>query len=839
MRKRLLIRHLVVASAVAGLPWQAQADMGALDKMFLQLGNPATSRFNPSDYSDIIEQEAKVKASDFQMVLRSRGMNAAFVQNIWDLPASEIVAMNFTTNRQELASDKVVSQFGMASPNKTAHFRQMLQALRGKLAKQGKKFALSDADIEKVAGLLSKGQSVDGQMAIDPALLANVQANADNLEKASSPEEREQVLASFNDSLGVLAGQTSGETAALLGSTHGALTDSFSSGSGGGDVLASNDAGSNSDNALFSLNNGDLFKGLDMNNVQAESRVDEDTLSGTKSNSGKLPSNSWLKPGDVDRLLESQAANSSATSRPVYANIAPQVKISNDSGVGGVGPVASGSSVFDKGSAGSRSGSSNTATGSSHDGGNSEASIKQRLNAITSEVSQGRNEAGVNPSAHEASAASSPADKTLANAPAAESVSPQAKSDAKMKDWLIDNSARLEANNMGLTGDAYNKYVDDYKTKIASRTQSVDLSTKSTADKKLADWLVEDNARLQADSMGLAGPAYQAFTKDYAQGIRYKAGDKSALLTQEQIHSHAEATADGMGLTGVAREHLVKDFETKIKASQETTSCKETRVQAFTIMATDHIQKFDLAGRKIGETDYNANLDRRSIIPLISTVEVSKTAEQRSAAITKFASTMGEALNATMPADWCPEIEENDQGKSRLKDFDKHYADFTAAFSRAALAMYQKQQGPELFRNDSCPRLETTHALETHRLFITKLIAIEVRARNLVPADLKEPEVACSAAPFPQLPEFRNSPIVAALTKCSAYDLTQIADLVAAQGNFPRENCLDNKITLAFLKSLRDNKPSESMQLSRGQFQKEHSQPNHLDQPIKLGLEAQ
>jgi|GEM_PF-5186001 len=357
LRKRLKIRHLVVVCACSAASSQA-ASLGGFDRIM-------TTAYDPGAYEAVIQAMAKTGERDQIEALRIRGLNPSFAQTLWNLPASEILTLNFSTARQPIASDAVARSFGISNQNRAAHFRQMLAALRAQWAKQGKKFTLSDTEIEKLVQLLANGQGV-GDMAIDPKMLAALQTSADKFNQASTNEARQDIIESFTDSLGALASQVGGEAGALLGSAHGAFSDTLASvGSDAMDFGALELGNADTENPFAALDNGNLFADM---NLKDTGFISEDSVG----NSDSLPDNSWLKPGDVDRLLQRQAdAGSSSVSRN-YAAFRPSSAASDSTS---------------KTTVSAENTSPSAATGSAHD---ADTAAKQRLQAITNEVRRGR-----------------------------------------------------------------------------------------------------------------------------------------------------------------------------------------------------------------------------------------------------------------------------------------------------------------------------------------------------------------------------------------------------------------------------------------------------------------
>lgn len=469
LRKRLLFGQLAVLGLFGSMSLDARA-IGALDQAFeaaalSDFNTQTPPAFDPDQYDALFKQQARVAALDFQTVTLSRGLNVAFARRLADLPPSELMALGFVANPDDIASDEVAQAHGIASPGKVQQFRSMLEALQAQWAKQGKSLALSEADMQKLLALLAQGKSIEGQSEIDPALLAAVQTSADNFGKASSDEERQQIVAQFNDSLGAIASHVGGDTGALLGSVHGAVTDSLASGepiAAAGSVASSEDSSQNSDTTRAATE--DVFKGLDLTDAPSfsEQYVNEDKLS---DNGTKMASNGWLKPGDVDRLLSRQADDAGSGTRN-FAGYRPQVKVE--------GAPSSDTTEAPTG------GTTSDAKASAH-----EQNIKSRLDSITADMKQNRPSSSGHSGTTPASSSSGGTD-VASNAPASNpntssnsgntgavsqssssnptptTPKPNATEVAAANSGLA-NLARIEAANLGITDQAkIDQFVSDY-----------------------------------------------------------------------------------------------------------------------------------------------------------------------------------------------------------------------------------------------------------------------------------------------------------------------------------------------------------------------------------------
>ncbi len=465
LRKRLLFGQLAVLGLVGSAGLNARA-AGLLDRAFAaasqgEFSIDAPPAFNPSQFRELFEQQARVSSLDYEKIALSRGMNMSFAQSLRRLPPSQLMSLGFVANPEELASDEVASSFGIASPGKTQQFRTMLGALQAQWAKQGKKLALSEADMQKLLDLLAKGQSLEGQSEIDPKLLAAVQASADNFGKAGSDQERQQIVSQFNDSLGEIASHVGGDAGALLGSVHGAVTDSLASGEpiAAPDMVAASDSQSGDTSRTATE---EVFRGLDLTDAPSfsEQYINEDKLSNTGT---KMASNSWLKPGDVDRLTAPQADDSSSGTRN-FTGYRPQAKVE--------GAAPSDTTQAPTG------GTTTDAKASAH-----EASIKSRLDSLTTEMKQKRpstSPGGTTPSSSSrgtevASNTPTPSPVTPSNSGSTDSVKtpsatqpttptpkPNATEVASAKSGLA-NLARIEAANLGITDKTkIDQFVNDY-----------------------------------------------------------------------------------------------------------------------------------------------------------------------------------------------------------------------------------------------------------------------------------------------------------------------------------------------------------------------------------------
>jgi hypothetical protein len=469
LRKRLLFGQLAVLGLVGSTGFNARA-AGLLDRAFEaasqgEFSVEAPPAFNPSQFRELFEQQARVSSLHYAKIALGRGMNPPFAQRLLSLPPSLLMSMGLVPNPEELASDEVASSFGIASPGKTQQFRAMLGALQAQWAKQGKKLALSEADMQKLLDLLAKGQSLEGQSEIDPKLLAAVQASADNFGKAGSDQERQQIVSQFNDSLGEIASHVGGDTGALLGSVHGAVSDSLASGEpiAAPDMVVASDSQSGDTSRIATE---EVFKGLDLTNAPSfsEQYVNEDKLSGTDTGT-MMASNGWLKPGDVDRLTSRQADDSSSGTRN-FNGYRPQAKVE-------------GASPSDTTQA-PTGGTTTDAKASAH-----EASIKSRLDSLTAEMKQKRpstSHGGTTPAppsssgTRVASNTPAPSPSTPSNtgntSPASEfgppaslaanTPKPNATEVASANSGLA-NLARIEAANLGISDKTkIDQFVNDY-----------------------------------------------------------------------------------------------------------------------------------------------------------------------------------------------------------------------------------------------------------------------------------------------------------------------------------------------------------------------------------------
>lgn len=439
LRKRLLIRQLMMPAAFVAA--SAHAELGMLD----QVMQPS---FNPASYEMIFQQQVKFEAETYQNVMASRGLNKVMASRLWDMSPSDLMSLNFTTVRQDIASPEQMAAFGITSQNsqKAQVFLKILKAIQ----KKNPSF-MSDEKIGELAKLLANGQTPMGDLFIDSQLLAGVHASADSFDKAQSPDAMAKAMADFNQSLGDLKNQTSSEVSSLLASTHGALSDALQDPEPSFEIAATSGEEflpSESPELQFdALDNGDLFSDLNLQN--------EFMIEGAEAN--KLASNSWVTPTNVDSVVARIDNSSGAAVRNAVSIEGP---------ASGTEAATQGTGVstdsFLNRNLGTTVASATTLETQKANHGKDEA-IQKRLNALTTEMNHTKsknsgeltNSTLFNKADHTQNSA-----KTEEAAPSTE-VSPtkpaeQAKVEQpkdSMKEWALESSAKFAADTQGLKGE--------------------------------------------------------------------------------------------------------------------------------------------------------------------------------------------------------------------------------------------------------------------------------------------------------------------------------------------------------------------------------------------------
>lgn len=487
LRKRLLIRQLMIPAAWVAA--SAHAELGILDQVLLP-------NFNPASYEMLFQQQIKFDAETFQNVMASRGHNKEMANRLWSLSPSDIMALNFTTSRQEIASAEQMAAYGISSQNsqKAQLFLKMLKAIKSK-----NPGFMSDEKMAALAALLADGKTPKGDMFIDAKLLAAVQASAESFAKADSAESVAKAMVDFHKSIGELQSQASSEVASLLSSTHSALGEFLENPETSFDVAALDSEevpSADSPELQFdSLNKGDLFSDLNLQN--------EFMIEGDEAN--KLASNSWIKPTNVDQVVNSASDANGPAAQNSVAKSEPQ-EVSSQGSDSDLVNTQSGQSV-----ASAAPVSSPRAEAPQQ----REQQIKQRLNNITHEMQKSRGPSA--PTGLQNSALLNAAHKPENPYTGVSQTVGPPKADTS----YVEELGRLEASNLGITepakvDDFVNQYVSDNavpETPLSHESPHSNNSSNVPFVNQPSDNTPEETCALFASPSGMNDLTYSFFKR--------------------------------------------------------------------------------------------------------------------------------------------------------------------------------------------------------------------------------------------------------------------------------------------------------------------------------------
>ncbi len=809
LRKRMRLRQLALPAVLIWGGPEALAATGLFEQMFQRMTQESTeaaqSTFNPGDYAALMERQAQVNADNYRMALVSRGMNASFAEALWNLPATQLQTLNLASIRTELASEEMYKAFGFTSPDKVERFRAILRALRARALKSGKTSVMSEEDIEKVAQLLAQGKTSDGQVSMDSSLLASVQAQADNLNNASSDSERQEILASLSASLGELASSATGtEAGELLGNAHATLGSGLAASNT--PLFASFTDSQESTNPLFgSLNDGTLFSDLQMKEVPV---YDE----GSGANS-ETPSNSWLKKGDVDRLLSGAQNPGFEAPRSFYAGYRPPTRdIASDAGAN-VDPGTPSSSDSSTGPSHTRdSGSAGSSLASGGD-----ASIRQRLDAIARDQRPQAPQQSASLAPLQSKVNTTPEPLPMSNTgptPAPEAAprsnpapAPESKpsttntQQASQNSSLLEVAGLIEANNRGLSGKAADDFAQQY-IRDGGRTPEEMASAKAPArsPSQVADsWFDPALGNTGAATLPSGG-----------NGTSSGSGSSHA---SNNMSSGNGAGSGGSSSGGGASGGSSASPSPGTHNPDPATCPADSTVAELALHYLDKNRFRATQGESLfaafKKKDISAGTVDDSMVGIIKKAMSVKENRAQEMGVAEFFEILGNHMNRHLKAaGWCPKDLKADPS-SLEKLSGSELTKFQDSLSQALTNLFLKS-GATKVRNNYCPEviadLDSPEATSL-KIFTAEMMFLEAKGRGLLPKN-QDQETWCNPGARFDMSAANQTPWGRKLSSCkntNNYDLLAkdvgIEYLVTAELKTP-DRCLAYKSATMFMTGL-------------------------------------
>lgn len=712
----------------------------------MQFQSPAQNAFDPAAYAELFLKSTQVSAREAQKEIESRTNNVVFANRFLSLPAEALASMSFDPTPEEIAGDQFFKIFGIAHPNRLASVDAIKQMLAALPMPGGKKLSAQKLEelAQSIAHMMATGKSLDGKTEIDPAVVAEMQAMADKFSAADGAEQI-QLVASLNDSLGKLGASVTGHDGELIASAH----SSFSEGLRDPNLQIQVPNAEQMESIQLASNplkNGELFKDFQDNTLAFDNKYLDEGRNDPK------PSSLGKTSAELDQLVQRQEADTSAK-RSYVAGYRPSF-----SAEGGTTPQPvpkTVDSLFNRTPANDAASKASTPSTPSHNG---ESAIKQRLNAITNEVAQGRSSHGTsnpsftNPSVNNPQSPMPSASQNQANnkteMPKTETTHQNAD---PMKEFLFDSTARGEADNQGLTGKAKTDYV-------AQRIE--ELRKDESINKAIDTGLSESQKTAQAEDHS---PKSNEPTRNYAS-VDPKSG---TLNTGSKV-------------------------PTELPAAQ-TPECREGRLNAFRILTLDNLKKYDfnqsshVVPSLQSEFSFMADMSDESLLPSNNKGELSQPLLE-----------VARLIDKAYPADWCPQFDAS--GKTILNFGTKEHGHFMDAFETAFIERHKKSLQATSFQNNYCPKADD----DAHRLFISRLIAVQTRARHMVPESLADTKVVnwCGQVDVPNVDALASGALGKWLRGCGSAAQGVAKQIYLDTHLEDSKTCMNAKLALAFFKAI-------------------------------------